>query len=159
MASAVSTGFWVALWAAARSRGLDVEENALRPALAYGMRGALFTVAAAVGAYALTELTRSVAATVAIVLGLGAAASVLPAVLGLSDRWTPIPNLDAIVAGSSVYDTGYDPDCVVPASVSPRSACPASGDLTAGQGVGYFGLPLLLVGTASAVAFARRRDS
>lgn len=156
----VSSAYWVGLWAVMRSRDLEIRPNGLTDSLAYGLRGAAFAAAAALGGLALTMLFRSTVATIGVLFVVSVAGGLFIGVLGIGERWQPPKNVSAIVKNGTVYWVDVPPRCYEgrrPPRIEEGSECDSERDLSAAQGVAYYGLPLLAVGAASVLSF-RRRD-
>lgn len=144
-ASVVSTAYWLALWLTMRVRDLPLRDGALTDSLAYGLRGAGFAAAAALGGYALTMLLRSTVATIGVLFTFSVASGIVLAVLGIGEQWQPQVNFSAIVQNGTTYWVD------APADVSPER------EMSPWRGVGYYGTALVVTVAASVVTF-RRRD-
>jgi ABC-type transport system involved in multi-copper enzyme maturation permease subunit len=156
----VSTAYWLGLWVTMKARDLPVLDGSLTDSLAYGLRGAAFAAAAALGGYALTMLFRSTVATIGVLFVVSVAGGLLIALLGLSEHWQPQKNVAAIVKNSTTYYVNVPHSCFAgPQGPAPgdESECDPERTLSSWEGVGYYGLPLLVVMGASVVSF-RRRD-
>lgn len=160
-AAVVSTAYWLAMWATMRARDLTIRDGGLTDSLAYGLRGAAFAAAAALGGYALTMLLRSTVATIGVLFAVSVAGSVIVAVLGLSEHWQPQKNVAAIVKNGTTYYVEPPPSCFAENQggppPAPGSACSGERELSLWDGVGYYGTALVLTGGVSLAAF-RRRD-
>jgi hypothetical protein len=157
----VSTAYWLAIWATIRLRDLPVLDGSLADSLAYGLRGAGFAAAAAVGGYALTMLFRSTVATVGVLFAVTVAGGLLIALLGLGEQWQPQTNVAAIVKNGTTYYVDPPDSCFVDAQqgreTGDESECDRLRDLSLWSGVGYYGAALVVTVGASVVSF-RRRD-
>jgi hypothetical protein len=160
-AAVVSTAYWLGMWATMKARDLPVLDGSLTDSLAYGLRGAAFAAGAALGGYALTMLFRSTVATIGVLFVVSVAGGLLIALLGLSEHWQPQKNVAAIVKDGTRYYVDPPQSCF---NGRPQRKAPAEGStcdpdrtLSAWDGVGYYGVPLLVVMGASVVSF-RRRD-
>jgi ABC-type transport system involved in multi-copper enzyme maturation permease subunit len=144
VAAVVSTAYWLGLWGVMQLRDLPVLDGSLTDSLMYGLRGAGFAAAAALGGYALTMLFRSTVATVGVLFGVSVAGGIVIGVLGIGEQWQPQKNVAAVVKDGTTYyaQEGYDY---------------VERDLSAGHGVGYYGAALVVAVGASVVSF-RRRD-
>jgi hypothetical protein len=160
-ATVVSTAYWLGLWATMRMRDLYIADTALADSLAFGLRGAAFAAAAALGGYALTMLFRSTVATIGVLFVVSVAGATLVAVLGLSDQWQPHKNVAAIVKDGTTYYVNVPDSCYLSPSANQRppenSECDPERDLSLWAGAGYYGAALVVVVGASMVSF-RRRD-
>ncbi|MQW77285.1 hypothetical protein GHK92_15530 [Nocardioides sp. dk4132] len=156
LAAVVATGWWLSLYAVARSRDLAIPDGLLREGLEQGLRGAALAAAAALLGFALTMLFRSTVATIGILFAVVLAGGLLMAALGLGGRWTPDNNLAAVVQNGTTYYVDVPPACdqaQVPAGVD----CSGERDLSLAQGAGYLGVLTLGIGAAS-LGSHRRRD-
>lgn len=159
-ATVVSTAYWLAMWLVMRLRDIPVADGGLVDSLAFGMRGAAFATAAALGGYALTMLFRSTVATVGVLFAVSVAGGITLAVLGISEQWQPQKNVSAIVKNGTTYYVDVPDSCFAAGrhrEPEPNSECDPERDLAAWQGVGYYGTALALTVGASVVSF-RRRD-
>jgi hypothetical protein len=159
-AAAVTTAYWLTMWLTMKVRDLPILDGSLGDSLAYGLRGAAFAAAAALGGYALTMLFRSTVATIGVLFVVSIAGGLLIALLGLSEHWQPQKNVAAIVKNGTTYFVEVPQSCFSgPRSQEPEpnSECDQVRDLSLWDGVGYYGLALVGVGAASVVSF-RRRD-
>jgi ABC-type transport system involved in multi-copper enzyme maturation permease subunit len=159
-ALAVSVAYWLGVYAVMGLRDLPVAENGLLDSLAYGARGAGFATAAAIGGLALTMLFRSTVATIGVLFVVSVAGGLIIGVLGIGDRWQPPKNISAIVKNGTEYWVQVPESCYQsrqPRRIEEGSTCDETRDLGAGQGVLYYGIPLLVAGAASSISF-RRRD-
>jgi hypothetical protein len=161
LATVVSTAYWLTIWATVRARDLPIADGALADSLAFGMRGALFATAAALGGYALTMLFRSTVATVGVLFGVSVAGGIILAVLGVGEQWQPQKNVSAIVKNGTTYYADVPDSCFSGAQrrdrPEPNSECDQIRDLSLWHGVGYYGVALAVTAGASVASF-RRRD-
>jgi ABC-type transport system involved in multi-copper enzyme maturation permease subunit len=161
IATVVSLAYWLTLWATVKSRDLPMLDDALTDSLAYGMRGALFATAAALGGYALTMLFRSTVATVGVLFGVSIAGGIILATLGIGEQWQPQKNVSAIVKNGTIYYADVPDSCFLGAQQTrepePNSECDQTRDLSLWHGVAYFGIALGATAGASVASF-RRRD-
>ncbi|MDF1605489.1 hypothetical protein [Nocardioides sp. YIM 152315] len=144
LAAVVSTAYWLGLWAVMQARDLPVLDGSLADSLLYGLRGAGFAAAAALGGYALTMLGRSTVATVGVLFGVSVAGGIVLAVLGIGEQWQPQKNVAAIVKDGTTYYEQAGNDY-------------AERDLPIWHGIGYYGVALVATVGASVVSF-RLRD-
>ncbi len=161
IAAAVSTAYWLAMWATMQARDLPMVDGALSDSLAYGLRGAGFAAAAALGGYALTMLFRSTVATIGVLFAVSVAGGLVIAMLGLSEHWQPQKNVAAIVKDGTTYYAEVPNSCFLGVregkAIADESECDQERNLSLWDGLGYYGLPLLVTAGASVVSF-RRRD-
>ncbi|MGB0100119.1 MAG: hypothetical protein WBP61_07535, partial [Nocardioides sp.] len=160
-ATVVSTAYWLGLWLAIRSRDVPILDGALADSLLYGLRGAGFAAAAALGGYALTMLFRSTVATIGVLFAVSIAGGVFIGLIGLGEQWQPQKNVAAIVKNGTQYFSDPPESCYAgprgDQRPEPNSECDPYHDLSAWSGLGYYGAALVLVGGASVLSF-RRRD-
>ena len=160
MATVVSVAYWLTLWGVMRWRDLPIADGGLTDSLMYGLRGAGFATAAALGGYALTMLFRSTVATVGVLFGISVAGGIVLAILGIGQQWQPQTNAAAIIENGTTYYVEVPDACFSRGSFSepePNSECDSERELSAWHGVGYYGGALLSVAGASVASF-RRRD-
>ncbi|WP_395659735.1 hypothetical protein [Nocardioides sp.] len=153
----VSSAYWLAIWATMRARDLPVLDGSLSDSLSYGLRGAGFAAAAALGGYALTMLFRSTVATVGVLFAVSVAGGVLIALLGLSEHWQPQKNVAAIVKNGTSYYVEPPRSCESRRIVPGDDECSPVRALPLTDGVAYYGTALVATVGASLLLF-RRRD-
>lgn len=156
----VSSAYWLALWAVARSRDRPVPDGVLVDCLEFALRGSAFAAAAALGAYATTMLFRSTVATVGILFAVALAGSILFAAVGVNERYFPHTNVSAIVMDGTPYYVQVPERCYTQERREPPaegSECDQERELSLAEGSLYYGVLLLGAGTASVMSF-RRRD-
>lgn len=157
----VSTTYWLAMWATMHLRDIPVADGGLTDTLLFGLRGAAFATAAALGGYALTMLFRSTVATVGVLFGVTLAGGIIIAVLGIGEQWQPQKNVSAIVKNGTVYYVDVPESCYSGQremqEPEPNSECDSMRDLSPWHGVGYYGTALVATVGASVLSF-RRRD-
>jgi ABC-type transport system involved in multi-copper enzyme maturation permease subunit len=156
----VSTAYWLAMWAIMHARDLPVRDGSLVDSLSYGLRGAGFAAAAALGGYALTMLFRSTVATVGVLFGVAVAGGIIIATLGIGDQWQPQKNVSAIVKDGTTYYVDVPESCFAGRQIrlaDDGGECDTIRELTLARGVGYYGAALVLTMGASVLSF-RRRD-
>lgn len=156
-ATVVSAAYWLAMWAVMRARDLPIRDGALADSLAFGLRGAAFAAAAALGGYALTMLLRSTVGTIGVLFAVSVAGGVIVTVLGLSEHWQPQKNVSAIVKNGTTYWVQPPPSCEGRPIRADDTECQGERELSAWDGAGYYGTALVLTVGASLVSF-RRRD-
>lgn len=161
IAAVVSTAYWLAVWVTMQARDLPAMDGSLGDSLAYGLRGAGYAAAAALGGYALTMLFRSTVATIGVLFAVSVAGGLVIAMLGLGEQWQPQKNVAAIVKNGTTYYVDPPRSCFVggQANRPPEedSVCDSQRDLSLWSGVGYYGLALVVTVGASVITF-RRRD-
>lgn len=156
----VSAAYWLAMWATMQVRDIPVADGGLVDALLFGLRGAGFAAAAALGGYALTMLFRSTVATVGVLFGVAIAGGIVIATLGLGEQWQPQKNVSTIVKNGTTYYVDVPESCFqgrVYREPEPNSPCDPQRDLSPWHGVGYYGVPLVATIAASVLTY-RRRD-
>lgn len=160
LAAAVSTAYWLVLWAVMRSRGQTVLDGSLTDSLLLGLRGAGFAAAAALGCYALTMLLRSTVATLGVLFAVAVGGVLFLGTFGISGQWQPHVNAAAVLQNGTTYYVQVPQRCYDQPRRGPvpeGSECDELRELEASDGVLYFGLALGAVGLASVLSF-RRRD-
>lgn len=152
----VFSGYWLALWAVARSRDVPATTEILVDCLQDGLRGALVAGGAALGGYALTMLFRSTVATLGVLFAIAVAGGALIAVLGIDSQFQPQTNIAAVVLDGADYYVSVPDECYT--NRPPQGAvCDEEKVLPARNGALYVGSFLVLATAASVVSF-RRRD-
>lgn len=159
VAAVVSSAYWLGVRAVMSSRDLVVAPGGFGDSLAFGLRGAAFAAAAAVGGLALTMLFRSTVATIGILFVVSVAGGMFVSVLGVGERWQPPKNVSAIVNNGTTYWVAVPESCYQrrQGRIEEGSTCDDTRDLTLTQGLLYWGLPLAGASAASIASF-RRRD-
>jgi hypothetical protein len=153
---AVLSGYWLALWAVARSRDLPATSEILVDCLQDGLRGACLAAFAALGGYALTMLFRSTVATLGVLFAVSVAGGALIAVLGIDAKYQPQTNLAAVVLDGAEYYVQVPDECY--GMRPPEGAvCDETKVLPASNGALLLGGLSVLAGAASVLSF-RRRD-
>lgn len=156
-ATVVSVAYWLVLRLTIHLRDIPVRDGGLTDSLAFGLRGALFATAAALGGYALTMLFRSTVATVGVLFGVSIAGGIVISVLGLGEQWQPQKNVSAIVKNGTTYWVQPPLSCEGRAVGPDDEQCLGERELPLWRGAAYYGLPLVAAVGASVVSF-RRRD-
>lgn len=149
ISAAVMTGYWLALYAAAMRRDLDVRDGVLLDCLQMGWRGAAIAAFAALGGYALTMLFRSTVAALGVMLALGLAGGLILAAVGIDSVWNPGLNLAAVVMDGAKY--WVDAPCP-----DGGGFCGEERTLSATRGATFLGVLMALGVGASLVSFLRR---
>lgn len=159
VALVVITAYWLVLYAVARARDLAVADGVLVDCLQFGLRTAGFAAGAAIGGYALTMLFRSTVATLGILFAVSLLGGLMIGVLGISPRWQPQVNAQAVLLGKATYYVEVPAECMTASPVGPgrRPECRPRRSLSDVQGGAYYGGLLVLASTASVLSF-RRRD-
>lgn len=148
--------FWGSLALIARSRGIDVQPEV--PGLIVGSAGRAVLVigAAAVGAYAVTMLVRSTVFTLGAMFAVVVGATLLLALVGVSEAWFPNKNLGAVIWNGTFYYT--EPPAACLQGLPPDGIdCDGRARLGLWTGVRNLGVLLALAVAASMWSF-RRRD-
>lgn len=158
-AAVMSTAYWLGIWGVMRMRDLPVADGSVTDSLAFGLRGAGFAAAAALGGYALTMLFRSTVATVGVLFAVSIAGGLLIALLGFGDQWQPPKNAAAIVKNGTTYYVDPPQSCYSGRPVLPadQPECDPMRELSVWHGLGYYGSALVVAVGASVLTF-RRRD-
>lgn len=150
--------FWGGIALLVRSRGIDVRPD--MPELVAGSSGRAVLVigAAAVGAYAVTMLVRSTVFTLGAMFAVVVGATVLLALVGVSEAWFPNKNLGAVIWNGTTYYLD-PPDACFQGAGRPAPGLDCSGTARLDLWTGVRNLAVLL---AAAVALSmwsfRRRD-
>jgi len=152
----VFSGYWLALWAVARSRDLPATTGILVDCLQDGLRGALVAGGAALGGYALTMLFRSTVATLGVLFAVAVAGGALIGVLGIDEQFQPQTNIAAVILDGASYYVPVPEECFGPRPPT-GDVCDEQKVLPATNGSIYLGSFLVLAGAASVLSF-RRRD-
>jgi ABC-2 type transport system permease protein len=148
----VVSGFWVALYLVAESRGIPTAGGTLRGIGWMSGRGVLLATAAGLGGYALTMLLRSTVATIAVLFAYAAGGEALLALAPMerSGLWSASNNVFAWIRnGVRVYDGSI--------VCAPGQACDQQLTVSLAHGAAYLGVLLVVTLMASAFTF-RRRD-
>jgi len=159
-AAVVSTAYWLGVWGLMLARDLPVRGGSLTDSLAFGLRGAGFAAAAALGGFALTTLFRSTVATMGVLFAVTVAGGLFVAMLGISEHWQPQKNVAAIVKNGTIYYRDVPQSCYRREAQQQQregSPCDPTATLSAASGTGYYGVALLVAMGASTISF-RRRD-
>jgi ABC-2 type transport system permease protein len=156
--SAVMLGaFWAAMAWLAASRDITTLPEVADMVWGSSWRATLLIGAAALGAYAVTMLVRSTVFTLGAMFAVVVGATIVMAMLGISEAWFPNKNLGAVIWDGTRY-YAYPPDICFAGPRPPEGVdCREFATLTAWQGVRNLGV--LLVGAVAASAWSfRRRD-
>ena len=151
-------GFWGAMALLARSRGIDVRPEV--PELIAGSTGRAVLVigAAAVGAYAVTMLVRSTVFTLGAMFAVVVGATLLLALVGVSEAWFPNKNLGAVIWDGTVYYVEPPAACFGPGG-PPDNALDCNGTARLGLWTGVRNLGVLLAAAVGLSMWSfRRRD-
>ncbi len=95
--------FWGGVALLARSRGIDARPDIPELIVASSGRAVLVIGAAAVGAYAVTMLVRSTVFTLGAMFAVVVGATIILALVGVSEAWFPNKNLGAIIWNGTTY--------------------------------------------------------
>lgn len=153
VATVLVGGFWLALLAAARARGIEVPLTVQYDVAWTSARGVALAVGGALGSYALTMLLAGTVATLAVLFGyaVGGEALLLTLPFDRVSRFSLAQNVLAWVGdGRRVFD----PDVTCAPGLG---GCEKSYVLSLGHGAAYLGV-LLAVTTLLSWAWFRRRD-
>ena len=157
VASAVLLGaFWGAMSLLAASRDISTRPEVSDLITGSSLRAVLLIGAAAVGAYAVTMLFRSTVFTLGAMFAVVVGATVVMALLGISEAWFPNTNLGAVVWDGSRYFV--EPPQVCFSSPQPPQGvdCSQFARLSVWQGVRNLGVLLAAAMAASLWSFHRR---
>ena len=157
--SAVLLGaFWGGVALLVRSRGIDVPPELPGLVAASSGRAVLLIGAAAVGAYAVTMLVRSTVFTLGAMFVVVVGATLMLALIGVSEAWFPNKNLSAVIWNGTTYYVEPPSACFQGAGRPPPGLdCSGTARLDLWTGVRNLGL-LLAVAVALSVVSFRRRD-
>lgn len=150
--------FWGAIALLARSRGIDIPSEVTDVIVGSSGRAVLVIGAAAVGAYAVTMLVRSTVFTLGSMFAVVIGATLLLALIGVSEAWFPNKNLGAVIwDGTNYYRQVPDvcfqsPDGTPP----PGMDCDQMAHLSLWTGVRNLGILLAAAVGVSLWSFHRR---
>lgn len=100
---AVLVAFWAGIWLLASSRDIDTATAVLRDIQWTSLRAVGLAAVAALGAYAVTMLFRSTVFTLGALFAVVVGSTVVLAGFGVSERWMPHANLQAVLADGTRY--------------------------------------------------------
>ncbi len=150
--------FWGGIALLVRSRGIDVLPGV--PELIAGSAGRAVLVigAAAVGAYAVTMLVRSTVFTLGAMFAVVVGATLILALIGVSEAWFPNKNLAAVIWNGTTYYVEPPPACFQGPGRPPQEL-DCSGMSRLGLWTGVRNLGVLLAGAVALSMWSfRRRD-
>lgn len=150
-------GFAGGLLLLARSRGLEVPPEVPGWMAASSGRAVLLIGAAAVGAYAVTMLVRSTVFTLGAMFAVVVAATLVLALLGISEAWFPNKNLSAVIWDGARYYVQPPDACFMEGRAPQGLDCNGRERLDLWEAVRNLGGLLGVAGAASLWSF-RRRD-
>ncbi|MDE0776685.1 hypothetical protein [Nocardioides sp.] len=156
----VLTTYWLGLYVVVRGRDQAVPEGTLLDCLQHGWRGAGVVAASAVGGYALTMLSRSTVFSLGLLFGVSVAGGLLLATVGPRDPGPvdPTINAQAVIGDGTTYYVEPPEACFRDDSLAATDLdCSFERSRSLGEGLGYFGVLLGVVGVASLGSY-RRRD-
>ena len=151
------TAFAGGLLLLARSRGLEVAAGVPGWMAASSGRAVLLIGAAAVGAYAVTMLVRSTVFTLGAMFAVVVGATLVMALLGISEAWFPNKNLSAVIWNGAIYYVEPPDACFIEARPPRALDCNGRERLELWEAVRNLGALLLVTAGASLWSF-RRRD-
>lgn len=141
----------------ARSRGLEVAAGVPGWMAASSGRAILLIGAAAVGAYAVTMLVRSTVFTLGAMFAVVVGATLVMALLGISEAWFPNKNLSSVIWNGAIYYVQPPDACFMEGRRPQGIDCNGRERLELWEGARNLGGLLLVAGAASLWSF-RRRD-
>lgn len=159
LASAMALALlWGGLGLTAQLRDIGLREGLVRAILEQGLRGVVFAAAAALGAFAVTNLFRSTVFTVGAMFAVAVGASIVITLLPFPDheRFQLPVNLTAWVTGSADYYREVSQACFSDRTPPPGMDCQEYGVVTLWESARYFGSMLVLALGLSAWSFQRR---
>lgn len=150
--------FWGSVALLARSRGIDAPPELPELILGSSGRAVLVIGAAAVGAYAVTMLVRSTVFTLGAMFAVVVGATVVLALVGVSEAWFPNKNLGAVIWNGTTYYVEPPAACFQGPGRPPRDLdCSGTARLDLWTGVRNLGVLLAAAVVLSTWSF-RRRD-
>lgn len=150
--------FWGGIALLTRSRGIDVRPEISELIAASSGRAVLVIGAAAVGAYAVTMLVRSTVFTLGAMFAVVVGATLLLALIGVSEAWFPNKNLGAVLWNGTTYYLDPPAACFQgPGRPPPGLDCSGTARLDLWTGVRNLGVLLAAAVALSMLSF-RRRD-
>jgi hypothetical protein len=156
--SAILLGaFWGAMSLLAASRDVTTAPEVSDLILGSSVRAVLVIGAAAVGAYAVTMLFRSTVFTLGAMFAVVVGATVVMALLGISEAWFPNKNLGAVVWDGTRYYLEPPEACFTSPEPPVGVDCSEFARLTLWQGARNLGA-LLAAAVAVSLWSFRRRD-
>ena len=151
LAALVLTAYWLGLDAVAAARDLPAGGAVLLDCLQMGWRSAVVVAAAALAGFALTMLFRSTVATLGIMFGIALVGGIVLAVVGVSSRYDPLLNVQAVMTDGATYYVD------VPCAQDDGGSCGEPRTLSLAAGAGYTGTAVVGASLLSLLWF-RRRD-
>ena len=156
-AAVLVAGFGGGLLLLANARGIDVPPEVPGWMAASGGRAVLLIGAAAVGAYAVTMLVRSTVFTLGAMFAVVVGATLVMALIGISEAWFPNKNLSAVIWNGALYYVDPPSACFVDGRPPRGLDCNGRERLELTEAARNLGGLLLVAGAASVWSF-RRRD-
>lgn len=154
--AAILAAFWAGIWLLASSRDIETATTVVRDIQWTSLRAVGLAAVAALGAYAVTMLFRSTVFTLGALFAVVVGSTVVLAGFGVSERWMPHANVQAVLADGTRYFRQPPPSCYD--RPSPEGLdCREFATLTSADGALYLGAFLLLAVVLSVWSF-RRRD-
>lgn len=152
------SGFWGAMELLANGRNIATPPEVIDRIVGSSIRAVLVIGAASLGAYAVTMLFRSTVFTLGAMFAVVVGATIVMALLGISEAWFPIKNLGAVIWDGSRYYIQVPDACFQGAGAKPEGIdCRQSAVLTKWEATRNLVLLLVVAVGASAWSF-RRRD-
>lgn len=150
--------FWGSVALLARSRGIDVRPEVPELIVGNSGRAVLVIGAAAVGAYAVTMLVRSTVFTLGAMFAVVVGATLLLALVGVSEAWFPNKNLGAVIWNGTTYYVD-PPDACFQGNGRPPPGLDCSGTARLDLWTGVRNLGVLLVAAVALSMWSfQRRD-
>lgn len=150
--------FWGGVALLARSRGIEAQPGVPELIVGSSGRAVLLIGAAAVGAYAVTMLVRSTVFTLGAMFAVVVGATVLLALVGISEAWFPNKNLGAVLWNGTTYYLD-PPDACFQGNGRPPPGLDCSGTARLDLWTGVRNLSVLLVAAVALSVWSfRRRD-
>jgi ABC-2 type transport system permease protein len=150
------TLFWGAFWLLALSRDIVTPPAVWDTVLASSARAVPLVAAAALGAYAVTMLFRSTVFTLGAMFAVAVGATVVIALLGLSEAWLPNKSLGAVLWDGTRYHVEPPAVCMTSPRPPDGVSCRAVEHLSVWEGVRNLGVLLAVAVGASMLSFHRR---
>jgi len=156
-AALLLTGFWTAMGMLASSRDVVTPPEVNDLIVGSSFRAVLVIGAAALGAYAVTMLVRSTVFTLGAMFAVVVGATIVMAMLGISEAWFPNKNLGAVIWDGSRYYVNVPEVCFMPGAAPDGVDCRQTRMLTLWDAARNLAVLLVVAVGASMWSF-RHRD-